>query len=115
MASVSATNSATVSDCNLFIASTFDCIPPSSSRFRTGKVLATIPLSDTSNHSRISYIDRRGQRFMKDGFEEAAAVSVGDGELRVELVAKGYEFIDLGGDTLLFGEGRERDQYLAQT
>ena len=44
---------------------------------------------------------------MEDSFEESAAVGVGGGELRVELVAEGHEFIDLGDDAVLFGEGRE--------
>jgi hypothetical protein len=38
---------------------------------------------------------------VEDGFEEAAAVGVGGGELRFELVAEGHQFIDFGDDALL--------------
>ena len=42
---------------------------------------------------------------MQHGFEQAAAVGSGGGELGLQLVADGHQLIDLGDDTALFGEG----------
>ena len=42
---------------------------------------------------------------MEDGFEEAAAFGLGGGELRFQPVAQGHQFIHLGDDAVLFGEG----------
>lgn len=50
---------------------------------------------------------RRGQRFVEDGFEEAAAFSLGGGELRFQPVAEGHQFFNLGNNVLLLSEGRD--------
>lgn len=47
---------------------------------------------------------------MRDRFKQAAATGLGGIELRVELVAEGHPFIELGDDAVLLGEGRERYQ-----
>jgi|GEM_PF-3365362 len=41
---------------------------------------------------------------MQHGFEQAAVVGLGGGELGFELVAQGHQLIDLGYDAVLFGE-----------
>lgn len=44
---------------------------------------------------------------MEQGFEEAAAFGVGDGELRSQPVAQNHQFIDFGDDAMLLGDGWE--------
>src|SRR6476469_9888270 len=46
----------------------------------------------------------RGQRLVQYGVEKAAAVGVGGGELRGELVTEGHELINFGDDAVLFGD-----------
>lgn len=46
---------------------------------------------------------------MEKGFEEAAALLLGSGELRFQPITQGHQFIDLGDDAVLFGERREGD------
>ena len=40
--------------------------------------------------TRVPRSDRRGQSFVEDGFEEAAAVGVGGGELHFQPVTEGH-------------------------
>lgn len=42
---------------------------------------------------------------MKDGFKQAAALGLGDGELDFQAVAEGHQLFDFGDDAALFGEG----------
>jgi len=44
---------------------------------------------------------------VQDSVEQAAACSPGGGELRFQLVAHRHQFIHLGDDAVLFGEGRK--------
>jgi len=48
------------------------------------------------------------QRITQHGFEQAAAVGLGAGEVGFQLVAEGHEFIDFGDDAVLFGKRRQR-------
>ena len=49
---------------------------------------------------------------MEDGFEQAAACVVAGGEAFFQPVAERHQFIDLGDDAVLFGEGWEGNQEL---
>ena len=49
------------------------------------------------------------KRFVKNGFEEAAAFGLGGGELRFQPVAQSHQFFDFGNDALLFGKRRDWD------
>lgn len=49
-----------------------------------------------------------GEGLVKDGFEEAAALGLGGGELRFQAVAEGHQLVDFGDDAVLFGEGGRR-------
>ncbi len=51
---------------------------------------------------------------MEQGFEEAAAFDLGDGELRFQPVAQGHQFVNFGDDAILFGEGWEEHQKVAK-
>ena len=52
----------------------------------------------------------RCQRFVQQRVKQAAAGFVAAGETCFQPVAQSHEFIDLGDDTALFGEGREGDR-----
>jgi hypothetical protein len=43
---------------------------------------------------------------VEGGFEEAAGLGLGGGELGFQVVAAGHQFIHFGDDAVLFGEGR---------
>ena len=46
---------------------------------------------------------------MQYGFQQAAAVGLGGGELGFQLVAQRHQFVHLGDDAVLFGEGWKGD------
>ena len=50
---------------------------------------------------------------MEDGFEEAAALGLGGGELRFQAVAEGHQLVDFGDDAVLFGQRRKGDKNLS--
>jgi len=57
--------------------------------------------------------DGRGgcrQRLVKKRFEQAAAFGLGRLDLRLEPIAQRHQFVKLGDDTLLLGEGRSLDK-----
>ena len=47
-----------------------------------------------------------------DGFHELPGHDAGGGELRFQLVHQDHQFVDLGDDAALFGEGWEGKFYL---
>ena len=51
---------------------------------------------------------------MEGGFEEAAGLGLGGGELGFQAVAEGHQFIDFGDDAVLFGEWWDRNGHLSK-
>ena len=51
---------------------------------------------------------------MHNGFEEAAAFGLGDGELRFQPVAEGHQLVNFCDDAVLFGKGREEHEEIAK-
>ncbi len=51
-----------------------------------------------------------GQGFSEEGVEEVVGVGLGGGELGVQLVAEGHQFIHFGDDAVLFGERWEGER-----
>ena len=49
----------------------------------------------------------RGQGFVEDRFQQAAAFGLGRGELRFQPVADGHQLVHLRHDAALLGEGRK--------
>ena len=43
---------------------------------------------------------------MEDGFQQAVGFGLGDRELLFQPVAEGHQFVHLGDDAVLFGQGR---------
>ena len=57
--------------------------------------------------SLFSGLQRRIQGFVQHGFQQAAAVGFGGGELGFQLVAQRHQFVYFGDDAVLLGEGWE--------
>jgi len=48
---------------------------------------------------------RLHQRLRQHGLQQPPALLIGLAELLLQLIAEGHQFVDLGDDAVLFGEG----------
>ena len=62
----------------------------------------------TACQCRLLSVPARNPRFVQQRVKQAATGVVSGGEARLQPVTQGYQFIDLGDDAMLLGEGWER-------